>query len=113
MAHGSIPFVRARRIPVVSSLAAAISDVDFDPAAHRLDCEHCSYLRTMAPARTRASMGGASWLGDAVGIWIYCNRRRNNVVAQDRTATYARDLDITVARKTAGAGDRIYLYPGA
>jgi len=37
LAHGSISFVRTGRIPLVSSLAAAISDVGLDAADHRLD----------------------------------------------------------------------------
>jgi len=68
LANGSISLVRTRRIPVVSSLAAAISDVGLDAADHRLDCEHYSRLRAMALAHTGASVGGASWLGDAAGV---------------------------------------------
>ena len=57
LANGSISFVRARRIPVVSSLAAAISDVGLDAADHHLDCEHYPDLRHVALARTWAIRG--------------------------------------------------------
>ena len=65
LAHGSMSFVCTRRIPMVSSLAAAISDVGLDAADHPLDREHYPGIRPMALARTWASVGGASWLGDA------------------------------------------------
>ena len=68
LANGSISFVCTRRIPMVSSLAAAISDVGLDAADHHLDCEHYPHLRQVALAHTWASVGGASWLGNAAGI---------------------------------------------
>ena len=74
LANGSISFVRTRRIPMVSSLAAAISDVGLDAADHHLDCEHYPHIRPMALARTWASVGGASWLGHAAGIRMRGNR---------------------------------------
>ena len=77
LAHGSISFVRTRRIPMVSSLAAAISDVGLDAADHHLDREHYPHLRPMALARTWASVGGASWLGNAAGIRMRGNRCRD------------------------------------
>ena len=63
LAHGSISSMCTRRIPVVSSLAAAISDVGLDAADHYLDCEHFPDLRHVALAHTWASVGVASWLG--------------------------------------------------
>ena len=78
LANGSISFVRTRRIPMVSSLAAAISDVGFDAADHHLDCEHYPDLRPMALAHTWASVGGASWLGNAAGIRMRGSGRCNN-----------------------------------
>jgi hypothetical protein len=53
---------------MVSSLAAAISDVGLDVAHYRLDCEHYSGLRHVALAHTWTPVGGASRLGDAGGI---------------------------------------------
>ena len=60
----------ARGIPVVSSLAAAISDVGLDGADHPLDCQHFPDLRHVAFAHTGASMGVASCLGHAAGIRV-------------------------------------------
>ena len=68
LAHGSISFVRTRRIPMVSSLAAAISDVGLDAADHYLDCEHYPRVRPMALAHAWASVGISSWVGHAGGI---------------------------------------------
>lgn len=65
LADGSISFVRAGRIPMVSSLAAAISVVGLDIADHRMDCEHYPHLRHVALPDVWASVGGASWLGNA------------------------------------------------
>jgi hypothetical protein len=73
MANGSVSFVRTRRIPMVSSLAAAISDVGLDAADHRVDCVHYPHLCPMALAHTWASLGGTSRLGNAGGI-----RKRGN-----------------------------------
>src|SRR5438105_8664852 len=60
LADGSISFVRTRRIPMVSSLAAAISDVGLDAVDHPLDCEHFPHLRYVALAHPWASVGVAS-----------------------------------------------------
>ena len=60
MANGSISFVLARRLPMVSSLAPAICDIDLDAADHRLDCEHYPHLRYVALAHTWTSVGAAS-----------------------------------------------------
>jgi hypothetical protein len=68
VANGSNSFVRTRRIPVVSSVAAAISDVGLDAADHHLDREHYPDLRHVALAHTWSSVGGASELGNAAGI---------------------------------------------
>jgi hypothetical protein len=81
LANGSISCMRSRRIPMVSSLAAAISDVGLDAADHPLDCEHYPHLRHVALARTWASVGGASWLGNAAGIRMRRDRRDDNGVA--------------------------------
>jgi hypothetical protein len=75
LAHGRDSFVRTRRLPVVSSLAAAILDVGLDVADHRLDREHYAHIRPMALARTGAAVGAASWLGHAAGIWMRGNGR--------------------------------------
>ena len=74
LANGSISFVRTRRIPLVSSLAAAISEIALDAADHRLDCEHYPHLRHVALAHTWASVGIASCLGHAGGIRMRGNR---------------------------------------
>src|SRR5437016_12989403 len=86
LAHGSISSVRTRRIPMVSSRAAAISDVGLDAADHRLECEHYPHIRPMALARTWASVGGATWLGNARGIRMRGNRCRDYRVAPDHAA---------------------------
>ena len=70
MAYGSISPVRTRRIPLVFPVAAAISDVILDAADHPMDCEHHANLRYVALANTRASLGIAPWLGNAVGVWM-------------------------------------------
>ena len=64
-------FVRSRRFPLVSSLAAAISDVGLDAAAHRLDCEHypaCTSNGTCAHWGVRGGrflVGSCCWNTDA------------------------------------------------
>ena len=85
MANGSISFVRACRIPMVSSLAAAISDVGLDDADHCLDGEHYPDLRQLAFAHTWASVGGASWLGDAAGIRMRRDDRCNHPLAPNHS----------------------------
>jgi len=81
LANGSISLVCTRRIPMVSSLAAAISDVGLDTAAHRLDDEHSPDLRPMALARTWASVGIASRLGHAAGIRMFGSGWRRDCIA--------------------------------
>src|SRR2546427_10785682 len=85
LAHGSDSFVCTRRIPMVSSLAAAISDVGLDAADHYLDCEYHPHIRPMALARTWASVGGASWMGHAAGIRMRGSGRCNSRFAPDPT----------------------------
>src|SRR5438874_11048202 len=70
---------------MVSSLAAAISDVGLDAADHRLDREHHPGLRHVVLARTWASLGGASWLGNAGRIWMRRSGWRNSRLAQGYT----------------------------
>ena len=84
LADGSISFVRTRCIPMVSSLAAAISQVGLDAADHRLDCEHYPHLRHVALAHTWASLGPASWLGNAAGIRMRGHSCRNYRFAPDQ-----------------------------
>lgn len=84
MANGSISFVRTRRIPLVSGLVAAISEIALDTAAHCLDCEHYPHLRYVALARARASVGAASGLGNAAGIRMCGDSRGNYRFAPDR-----------------------------
>ena len=69
---------------MVSSLAAAISDVGLDAADHRLDCEHYPHLRYVALAHTWASVGAASWLGNAAGIRMRGDGCRNYRFAPDQ-----------------------------
>ena len=65
LANGRISVVRPGCLPVVSALAAAVSDFDFDAAARRLDREHYPHLRQLALAHAWTSVGGASWLDNA------------------------------------------------
>ena len=85
LANGGMSFVCTRGIPVVSSLAAAISNVGLDATDHPLDCEHYSHIRAMALARTWSSVGVASWLGDGGGIRMLGNRCRNDRFASEPT----------------------------
>ncbi len=85
LANGSISLVRTRRIPMVSSLAAAISEIALDAADHRLDCEHYPHLRHVALAHTWASLGAASRLGNAAGIRMRGNSCRNDRFAPDKS----------------------------
>jgi len=85
LANGSISFVRTRRIAMVSSLSAAISDVGLDAADHHLDGEHYPHIRPMAFARNWASVGVASWLGNAAGIRMRGNSCRSYRFAPDHT----------------------------
>src|SRR5580658_8843891 len=81
MAHGSISFVCTRRIPMVSSLAATVSDVGIDAADYHLDCQHFPRVRPMALAHTWASVGVASGLGHAPGIRMRGSRCCNYCVS--------------------------------
>ena len=90
LAHGSISFVRTRHIPMVSSLAVAISDLGLDAADRFLDCQHYPYLRYVAFARTWSSMGLAPCLDHAGGIWVPDNRRCNDCPAPNHAAGGAR-----------------------
>ena len=84
LAYGSISFVRPCRIPLVSSLAAAVSDVGFDAADHSLDGERHPHLRAMALARTWAWVGRASGLGDAAGVWMLSYSCRGDCIRTAR-----------------------------
>src|ERR1019366_10220522 len=77
LANGCMSFVCPRRFSLVSSLAAAISDVGLDAADHHLECEHNLHIHPMALARTGPSVGSASWLGNAAGIRICGNSCRD------------------------------------
>jgi|SRR5579862_6119478 len=68
VAHGSVSFVRARHIPLVSSLAAAIFNGALDAAARCLDGVHYPNIRPMALALLGTSLGSTSGLGNAAGI---------------------------------------------
>ena len=111
MAHGSISFVRTCRVPMVSTLAAAISDVGLDAADHRLDYEHYPHLRQLALAHTWTSVGAASWLGNAAGIWMRGNGRCNYRFAPDHTTGSAamRNRRIGVKVDCARRGYFVYL----
>jgi hypothetical protein len=84
LANGGNSFVRTRGISMVSSVAAAISEIALDAADHGLDCEHYSHLRHVALAPTWATVGAASWLGNATGVRIAGNRCRNDRMAPDQ-----------------------------
>ncbi len=84
LADGSVSFVRTCRIPMVSSLPSALSDVALDAADHPLDREHYPHLRQLALALTWASLGGASWLSNAAGIRMRGDRCRDHRFAPDQ-----------------------------
>jgi hypothetical protein len=75
--------------PMAASLlcapAAAISDVGLDAADHYLDCQHFPDLRYVALAHTWASVGVASWLGNAAGIRMRGRGRCDSRFAPDHT----------------------------
>jgi hypothetical protein len=93
LANGSISFVRTRHIPVVSCVAAAISDVGLDAPDYHLEREHHPHIRPVAPASTWASVGGASWLGNAAGIRMPGSRCRDYRFAPDPAVAHAPMLD--------------------
>lgn len=84
MAHGGSSFLRARRIPLVPSLATTISDVGFNAGDHRVDGEHYPDLYDVALAHTWASVGCASGLGDGAGIRMRSTGGCNHVAAQEQ-----------------------------
>ena len=92
-----------RRIPMVSSLAAAISDVGLDAADHALDCEHRPRLHYVALAHTGASVGCAPWLGHAAGIWMRGDDRCHHLGATNHSTGRAamRDRQPAVVHATA------------
>ena len=85
--------VCTRRIPLVSPLAAAVSDVGFNATDHHLDCEHYPRLRPMALACTWTSVGDAPCLGHAAGIRMRGNGRCDYRFAQDQPTGRATVLD--------------------
>jgi alpha-1,6-mannosyltransferase len=87
LAHGSNSFVRPGSISMVPSVAAAIFDVGLDAADHYLDCEHYSRIYSMALARTGATVGGPSGLGDGTGIRMRGDRCRDYFHAPESTST--------------------------
>ena len=110
MANGSISLVRTRRIPLVPSLAAAISDVGFDTADCALDCEYFPDIYNVALPRTWASVGIASCLGHAAGIWMPGNGRCNSCFAPDHTIG-----DVTTPNEPSRVKPTsrdVFLYPG-
>ena len=94
-----MPFVCTRRIPMVSSLAAAIPDVGLDATDHRLDRERHPRLRPMALARTWGSLGNATWLGDAAGIRMLGSGRCNHPAPPNRSTGRS-----TVLNRLAASG---------
>ena len=62
MAHGSFSFVRSGGVPLVSSLAVAISDVGLNAVDHHLDGEHFPHVCSMALTYAWPSLGCASQL---------------------------------------------------
>jgi hypothetical protein len=101
LANGSISLVRARRIPLVSALAAAISDIGLDHGSHRLDGEHYPGICPVALARTWTSVGAASCLGNAAGIRLRRNRSRNYRFAPDQPIGRSTMLQRTARVKRA------------
>jgi hypothetical protein len=91
VAHGSISFVRARRIPMVSSVAAAISVFGLDSADHHLDCAYYPHLRDVALPHTWATVGRTPWLDNAAGIRMRSHCRGNNRFAADHPAASCTD----------------------
>ena len=81
LADGSDAFVRPRRIPLVSALAAAISDVALESADDRVEREYYPHLCNVAPPHAGSSLGSASWLGDAGGVRVYGNCRCHDCMA--------------------------------
>src|SRR5262249_11092052 len=90
LAYGGMSVLRTGRISVVSSLAAAISDVELDAADHRLDREHHPYVPYVALARTWASVGCASGLVNAGGIRMRRDRSRSYRFAPDPATAHTR-----------------------
>jgi len=94
---------------MVSSLAAAISDVGLDAADYRLDCEHYPHLRHVALSHTWASVGAASWLGNAAGIRMRGNSCRSYRFAPDHTTGGAMLNERGRVRSTAPTREFMYL----
>jgi hypothetical protein len=95
VAHGSIALLCTGRISMVPPLAAALPAVGLNDAPHHLDSEHHSHICPMALARTWASVGIASWLGDAAGI-----RMRGSGQCNFRVSTLRRSEVRGINRKS-------------
>src|ERR1700690_181996 len=78
---------------MVSSVAAAVSDLGLDAADHYLDCQHFPDLRHVALAHTWASVGGASWVGHAGGIRMRGSRCHGDSVAPNNSTCRAAALN--------------------
>jgi hypothetical protein len=87
LANGRSSFVRSRGFPLVSPVAAAISNVVLDAADHSLDREHFCDICPVALARDRAFMGSTSWLGNVAGIWIPGNCGCDSLLASIPSST--------------------------
>ena len=92
---------------MVSSLAAAISDVGLDAADHYLDCEHFPDLRDVALAHTGASMGVASCLGHAAGIRVRGSDSRDYRFAPHHTTGSTPELNQLAAVKPFASPKRV------
>jgi hypothetical protein len=92
-------------------VAAAISYVGFDAADHPLDCEHYPHLPNVALAYTWASVGRASWLGNAAGIRMRSGGGGNSRFAPDHTIGRTTVLNGLVTMKNDALNS--IMYPGA
>ena len=97
LADDSVASVCTGGISLVLTLAAAVPAVSLDAAAHRLDGEHCPYLRGLAFAHIGTSVA-SSRLDHAAGIWICRNYRCDHRVAPAQANSAAARLNRLGAR---------------
>ena len=106
LADGSIAFMRAGSISMVSALAAAVPAVGLDGAAHRLDSQHHPNLLRLAFACAWSSVD-TSWLDCAAGIRMRGNGRCNYRVSPTQTIGGSSVLDDGLA----AALPKLFMYP--
>ena len=103
LAHGRHPLVRARGIPLVSSVATSISDIGINAADSCVDGEHYPDVYSVASAETGASVGSTAGLDHAGGIRMPGNCcGYSGCAPDDRTQRRSNETRFVNSRQRSG-----------